>query len=192
MGIPTPAIPSFVDGVVVHQADLNALASNLTNLYNYNQGGFNSQRPACMAIQTVTQSIANNTASLLNFNSAPVNVGTMWVASVPNQITIQAAGIYYIFGQVRYAVNGAASLGVIARGNVMINGTNPATNSVSNTDVPFMTAGNGPTAAAWFVANLAAGATVYLDTLQNTGGAISTSLLYGGSFLSCFYVAAPA
>jgi hypothetical protein len=113
----------------------------------------------------------------------------MWVASVPNQITIQTAGIYYIFGQVRYSFLAGATLGIIARGNIMLNGTTPATNSVSNTDVPFMSLGNGPTAAAWFVANLAAGATIYLDTLQNTGGTIGTSLLFGGSFLSCFYVA---
>jgi len=191
VAIPTPVIPSFTDGTVVHQADLNALASNLTNLYNYNQGAFNSQRPACMAVQTVTQGVANSTATLVNFNSAPVNVGNMWVGSQPTQITIQIAGIYYLFGQVRYPADASGTLGIVCRGNIMINGTNPATNSVSNTDVPFPTVGNGPTAAAWFVSNLAAGAVVYLDTLHNAGAGINTSLLYGGSFLSAFFVAAP-
>lgn len=192
MGVPSPVIPSFTDGTVVHQADLNALASNLTNLYAYNQGGFNTQRPACMAVQTVVQSVANNTASLVSFNSAPVNVGNMWVASQPAQITIQVAGVYYLFGQARYNAAAGATLGIISRGNIMINGTAPATNSVCNTDVPFMTVGNGPSSPAWFVSNLAVGATVYLDTLQNTGGAINTTLGYGGSFLSAFFVAAPA
>lgn len=191
VGVPSPVIPSFTDGTVVHQADLNALASNLTNLYSYNQGAFNTQRPACMAVQTVVQAVTNSIATLVTFNSAPVNVGNMWVASQPAQITIQVAGIYYLFGQVRYAANAGATLGIVSRGNIMINGTTPGTNSVSNTDVPFMTAGNGPTSAAWFVSNLAVGATVYLDTLHNTGGTINTSLLYGGSFLSAFFIAAP-
>lgn len=188
MAIPSPTIPSFTDGSVVHQADLNALASNLTNLYNYNQGAFNSQRPAVMATQTATQSIATSTAATVSFNQAGPNVGNMWTASTPAQIVIQIPGMYYLFGQVRYDVFAGATLGIVARGNILINGTNPATNSVSNTDVPFMTAGNGPTSAAWYVANLAAGATVYLSTLQNTGGTIPTSLLYGGSFLSAFYI----
>jgi hypothetical protein len=192
VAIPSPVIPSFTDGTVVHQADLNALATNLTNLYTYNQGAFNSQRPACMAVQTVTQAITNNVPTLVNFNSAPVNVGSMWVGSQPAQITIQVAGIYYLFGQVRYSTLAGATLGIVSRGNIMINGTTPATNSVCNTDVPFMTAGNGPTSAAWFVANLAVGAVVYLDTLHNAGAGVSTTLLYGGSFLSAFFVAAPA
>jgi hypothetical protein len=188
VAIPSPTIPSFVDGTVVHQADLNALATNLTNLYNYNQGAFNTQRPNVMAVQTVARSIANSTETTMTYDSAGPNVGNMWIASQPTQLTIQIAGSYFIFGQVRYGTLGGATLGTVARGNILINGTNPAANAVSNTDVPFMTVGNGTTSAAWYVANLAAGATVYMSTLQNSGAAMFTALVYCGSFLSAFYI----
>lgn len=188
MAIPSPVIPSFTDGSVVHQADLNALATNLTNLYTYNQGAFNTQRPCAIATQTVAQNINNNAETILTYNQAGPNVGNMWIASQPTQLTIQTPGSYFLFGQVRHNVFAGATLGTIARGNILINGTSPAANSVSNTDVPFMTAGNGTTSAAWYLTNLAAGATIYMSTLQNTGGPVNTVMLYGGSFLAAIFV----
>src|SRR4051812_47309331 len=102
MSIPTPTIPAFTDGMIVHAADLNALAANLTNLYQYNQAGFVSQRPCVIARQTSGQSIPNNTNTLLNFQTAAINTDNMWTAALPNTITIQHAGIYLLMGQIFY------------------------------------------------------------------------------------------
>src|ERR1043165_6085029 len=121
MSIPTPTIPTFTDGMIVHAADLNALAANLTNLYNYNQAGFVSQRPCVIAKQTTGQTLATNTDTLINFQSAAINTDNMWTASVPNQFTIQHAGIYWLFTQTKWPTSAA---GNAVSSSILVNGTN--------------------------------------------------------------------
>lgn len=189
MGVPSPAIPSFTDGTVVHQADLNALASNLTNLYAYNQAGFFTQRPTVLVNATSVQSITQNTDTLLNFQNAVINTDNMWTASVPNHLTIQHAGIYLLFAQWRIQAITGASLTNGLNLNLLVNGTS-TTNSVSMSTTAMMNT-SGSSGIGVFTAtpaNLAAGATVYADVFQNGGSAVNTVTDRGSSFLGAVFL----
>ncbi|MGH7743617.1 MAG: hypothetical protein ACREQ5_02175 [Candidatus Dormibacteria bacterium] len=172
----------------MHQGDLNALASNLTNLYNYGQAGFNSQKPCVIAQQTTGQVIAGTTDTLVNFNAAAINVGTMWVASVPNKITIQVAGVYFVFAQTRWPTIGAATFPANwAQANLLANGTSPSTNTVAMAMTPFTTGGSGSSNQVSTLINLAAGAVLYLDLFGQYTGSATLQTNFGGTFMGAVF-----
>jgi hypothetical protein len=184
---PTPAIPSFTDGTLVRQGDLNALASNLTNLYSYNHGGFRTQRD-CVIVTANSASIAATTDTLISFASASVNTNGMWVAGSPTQITIQTAGVYWVFSQTRWPTVNAPTNSNVVASNLLANGT-AVSNTVASNLVPMIATGGGagPSNQCSTLINLAAGATLYLDVWQNASTAISTGTDYGGTFLGAIY-----
>jgi len=187
MAIPTPAIPSFTDGTIVHATDLNALASNLTNLYNYEQARFNSQRPCVIAKQTTGQAISNATDTLVNFQTATVNTDNMWTASAPNVLTVQHAGIYFVFSQARYPSVGANALNQVLTASLLANGTSFAANAIATMGIipPSVGSGTGP---CFTVINLAAGATLYLNLWQSTGGSVTLGTDGGATYLGAIFL----
>lgn len=188
MGVPSPAIPSFTDGTVVHQADLNALASNLTNLYAYNQAGFFSQRPAAFIKQTTGQAISNSVDTLVSFQTAVINTDNMWVASQPNQLTIQHAGIYLVSGQCKWFWSGASpSFGTVTVMSLLANGTTTA-NAIGANMALFDSAGPGIANQAVMMVNLAAGATLYLNAWQSSGVTQTLATDFGGSYISAVFL----
>jgi hypothetical protein len=188
MVLPTPAIPTFTDGLIVHANDLNALAANLTNLYNYNQASFTSQRPCVIAKQTTGQAIANITDTLITFQSAAVNTDNMWTASVPSQITIQHAGIYFLFAQVRWPTIGSPTFATACALNLMVNGTNAGVNTIASQLLPFVSAGAGSGEQCGVIVNLAVGATVFVDAWQSSGGSVTLPTNFGGTFLGAIFL----
>lgn len=187
MAVPTPTIPTFTDGQIVHATDLNALGSNITNLFNYNQAGFQSQRPCVIATQTTGQSIPVGANTLINFQSAAVNTDNMWTASVANQITIQHAGIYWVFSQTRYpSVTNALNYSVTA--SLLANGTAVPQNAVTTASQIPASIGAGTSLIAASLINLAAGATLFLNAWQSTGGAITLGTDYGSSYLGAIFL----
>lgn len=187
MATPTPAIPTFTDGTIVHATDLNALASNLTNLYNYNQASFTSQRPCVIAKQTTGQAIASATFSTVNFQTALINTDNMWTASVPSQITIQHAGIYYIFSQLRWPVMTPFTSSWAVDGYILANGTAFGNSVTGKSEIPTPNS-IGSTISATTIANLAAGATLFLGAQQTTGSSRTLDTGVGGSFLGAIYL----
>jgi hypothetical protein len=188
MGIPTPTIPTFTDGMIVHATDLNALAANLTNLYLYNNAGFTTQKPCVIAKQTSGQNIPNNSNTLLNFQTAAINTDNMWTASVPNQVTIQHAGIYLLIGQVMYPQLGGATIGTNGGASICVNGTTPITNAVA---VNGNNAGQNspqPTGQMSTLVNLAAGATVFLNAAHTFGSTQTLLTTYGASYLAAIFI----
>lgn len=173
MTAPTPPIPSFTDGTIVHQGSLNALSSNLTNLYNYTLGGFLNSPAFCITNQTIAQSIPNTTATPISFNTTVVNSSTMWVASQPTQLTVTIAGTYLLIGKVRY---GASAAGTFRFAEVMINGTSSPGNVVADSVAPPGTAGSGSAATAVIAYRLAVGNTIFLAALQDSGGGLNTNV----------------
>ncbi|EOD66913.1 hypothetical protein [Amycolatopsis vancoresmycina] len=188
MGIPTPTIPSFTDGQIVHATDLNALASNLTNLYLYNNAGFTTQKPCAIVKQTSGQSIPNNADTVVNFQSAVINTDNMWTASVPGQLTIQHAGIYLLNGQVFYQAIGSPTLATNMGGYICVNGTTSSTNAVGAGGTNAGQGAAGPTANMAALVNLAAGATVFLEATQTTGASQTLRTNFGGSFLAAIFI----
>jgi len=187
MVVPTPALPTFTEGTAVHQADLDALKSNLTNLYNYGQASFSSQKPCAIVQQTSGQSVPNTTDTLVNFQTALVNTDNMWTVVSPNVITIQHAGIYWVFGQARWGAFAGATLTTVGSPTILVNGTNPAVNGVAQNVLPFVIGGAGATSQAGCLVNLAVGATVYFNVWQNIGGTATLQTNYGNTFLGAIY-----
>jgi len=185
---PTPAIPSFTDGTVVHQADLNALASNLTNLYNYNQAGFVTQRPCVFAKQTTGQSISNTTHTLVNMQSEVIDTDNMWTASVANQITIQHAGIYLLFARTRWPAISGANFNLGLFSHILVNGTAVPTNVVTEGIQPMINLAGSQTVMT--MANLAVNATVYLDVWHDAGSALTLATDYGSSYFGAVFLTA--
>lgn len=188
MGIPTPTIPSFTDGTVVHDTALNALAQNLTNLYLYNNAGFVTQKPCAIVKQTSGQSIPNNADTVVNFQSAVINTDNMWTASVPGQLTVQHAGIYLLNGQVFYQAIGSPTLGTNMGGYLCVNGTTSSTNAVGAGGTNAGQGAAGPTANMAALVNLAAGATIFLEATQTTGASQTLRTNFGGSWLAAIFI----
>jgi hypothetical protein len=186
MSIPTPTIPTFTDGMIVHASDLNALAANITNLYTYNQTGFVTQRPCVIAKQTTGQILTSNTDTLINFQSAAINTDSMWTAAAPNQFTIQHAGIYFVFSQTRYPSVPSNALNQGLTASLLANGTSFA-NAIATMGLipPSTGSGTGP---CFTVINLAAGATLYLNLWQSTGGSLTLGTDGGASYLGAIFL----
>jgi hypothetical protein len=189
MAVPSPTVPSFVDGSIVHQAGLNALGQNITNLWNAINGGFNTQKPSVIAQQTTGQPINGNTDTLINFQAAPINVGAMWVASVPNQITIQEAGEYWVFAQLRWPIVAGATFPTnFGQANLLANGTSPGSNTIAMDETGYLTGGSGSANQVGTIINLSAGATLYLDAFGAYSGAVTLPTNFGGTFLGAVYL----
>lgn len=182
MAVPSPTVPSFTDGVVLSASALNALGSNITNLWNTSNGGFRTQRDCVIATQTTGQSIANSTDALISFNGAPVNTNNMWSPSSATQITIQTGGIYWLFGQVRYPAIASPTLATVCTANLWLNGTTPGA-AIAGTDIPLVSQGAGATPQVGTLRNLAVGAVLYLDAWHTAGVSLSTITGSGGCFL---------
>jgi hypothetical protein len=186
MPLPTPPIPNFTDGQLLNAAGLNALAANLNNLYNYNQAGFFGQRPCVIARQTTGQNIPNAVDTLLNFQTTNVNTDNMFVPSQPTQLTIQHAGIYYVYSQTRYGIVAAASLAYGWTASLLANGTSFANAIGTQGQIPPQV-GNG-TVVSGALVNLAAGATLYLNAWQSTGAIQTLGTDGGGSCLGAVFL----
>lgn len=188
MAIPTPAIPTFTDGQIVHATDLNAMASNLTNLYTYNQAGFTSQKPCVIVKQTTGQAIPNNADTVLNFQTAIINTDNMWTASVPGQLTIQHPGIYLLNGQIFYQAIGSPTLATNAGGYLCVNGTNSSLSAIGAGGTNAGQGAAGPTANMAALVNLAAGATVFLEATHTYGASTTLRTNFGGSWLAAVFI----
>ncbi len=120
-----PALPSFVDGTVVHQADLNSLVTNI-NVFADNAAGKRQAsqylRPKLTLVKNTTQTAANGVIVPVNWTSASNNTDNMWTASVPNQVSINTAGLYQINFSVLFQ-NGLTSSGNRSIAWILVNGT---------------------------------------------------------------------
>lgn len=182
-----PALPTFTDGVVVHQADLNALVTNI-NVLAANTAGKQQAaqylRPLCLVRLTSSQNISNNTVTLVNWGVADVNSDNMWTGSQPTQMTVQTAGTY-LLGQSNLFGSGLTSSGNTSDARIMVNGTAPSTNTVSAGTTSIYNGG-------WFVqasavVALAAGATIFFSVTQISGSTATLGTTFGGSHAyACF------
>lgn len=167
---PVPAISTFTDGAAAHQVDLNTLTANLTNLYNYDLGGFRTNRPLA-AVRCTTESFATGSDTQITWDTVDLNYDSMWNSASTGQLTVNTAGIYRLYLQV--AQNGA--LGFDENAFICVNGTSRQNNAVGT-----MNAGSGITLNCQATVSLAAGSTIYGFIFQNTGASQSVRTIYGG------------
>lgn len=183
-----PALPTFTDGTIPHQADFNSLVSNINilaaNTAGKQQAG-NYIRPVCSIHLTTTQNILTGTTSLVTWGAADINTDTMWVASTANQMTVQTAGTYFLTMSCIFA-NGLTSSGAASEARIMVNGTAPATNTVACSTTSIYNSG-------WFVsatavAVLAANATIYFAVAQSSGSTGQLISGFGGCHASAVFL----
>lgn len=181
-------VTTFTDGVVVHQADLNNLSTNITTLCQQTTGKTAAQgassKPLAQVDMNAVQSIPNATVTLVSWNLASTQItDTVWVASAPTQLTIVTAGWYAMDLQVCWD-NGATTNRVIG---MMVNGTTPSANSVSEINYIGTTTTVFKHRATAY-AHLSAGATIYAYVSQSSGGGSlninPSSISYPGTYMS--------
>lgn len=90
-----PTAPDFDDGIV-DSSYLNRLAAAIQ---------FAQAKPRCKAIQSVAQSLANNTLTVLTWNSVEFDDYVMWDAGLPSRITALYPGYYDLGGGASFAAN---------------------------------------------------------------------------------------
>lgn len=118
MTAPYPAVPTFTDGALVQQYQLNGLAQHINDLYIRNLGAFRTTVPVCTLRLTSTQSIAYNTdARVASWDVADINTDNMWSSANPSYMVVNTAGIYVVFAQI-VTQGTATNLGV----RVVVNG----------------------------------------------------------------------
>lgn len=183
-----PTLPTFTDGTVVHQADLNSLVSNI-NILALNTAGKQQAaqylRPLCLIRLTATQSINNATTTLVNWGVADVNTDSMWTGSTPTQMTAQTAGVYVLSFSSLFA-NGLTTSTNPSEARIMVNGTSPSTNTVACGTYSIYNGG-------WFVGTsatvqLAAGATIFFAVTQSSTATATLGTTFGGSHGSAVFV----
>lgn len=168
-----PALPTFLDGSLVHQSDLNALSANLRYLTAYVLGGDTTAKPLTLLRQTTGQGFPTGVATVVNWDTADKNTDGAWSASAPNVVYVQTAGFYRITYQGGYPANSSANNQLF----ILVNGTDIVNNAAATTS--------------WFgnysnveiTTQLAAGASVQAAFLQTLGTTQTSSTAYGGQRL---------
>src|SRR4051812_38521484 len=91
---PEPEVPTFVDGQIVQQSDLQALAEHAALLFGWLQGGFRSQKPL-LELRATTGVLTNAPAFTL-WQQVGVNSDFMYGSIVTPSVFINTPGIYLI------------------------------------------------------------------------------------------------
>lgn len=170
---PVPAVPTWTDGAVMHQYDLNCLPANQTNLYAYNLGGFRTNKPLA-AVRCTTQTIPNAVDTQVFWDTKDLDYDSMWSPSSTGQLTVNTAGIYRIYLQCSQSGPTAVIVCYIC-----INGTSTQNNSVGT-----MAPSTGLTVAATATVGLAAGSVIYGFFYQATGSSQLVLTTSGGTRLT--------
>lgn len=165
-------MPTFTDGVVVHQASLNSLSTGINNLSAYTLGAAPPRAyvPTLRLRKNAQQTFTTNTITNISWDTIDVNNDNMFTLSTNNVVTIQTAGSYAVDLEFGWELNASG-------GRVMWvtkNGTNPTSNSIgideqlANSGV---STGRGITHhIANMLPNCVVGDTFYCQVFQSSGG----------------------
>lgn len=170
---------NFVDGTIVHQGALNNLSANGDTLCQITTGKTSasgvSSKPIVEAHLTATFNVANSLDTLISWNAQGYDTDNMWTASQSTQFNIQTAGKYRISTVSDWTANVTGQRVT----KIMVNGTgnaNVVASFIGNASSAFDTC--YPVA---YTVQLAAGAVVYIDVFQTSGGALTLGTSFGGT-----------
>ncbi|MFD1145983.1 hypothetical protein [Saccharothrix hoggarensis] len=179
---------SFVDGVLVHQADLNNLSVNIDTLTQLTQGkpaaSGVSHKPMAMVKLTSPQPVNNSTDLIVPWHAEVYDFDNLWTPGSANRFSVQTSGKYVI----RMGTDWSANATGLRTTKIFVNGTSNA-NTVAGYSAPppsafdaFYTVESPPV-------SLAAGASVYFDVFQSSGVTLDLGLSFGGTWASIEWVA---
>lgn len=178
------SMPTFTDGVVVHQASLNSLSTGINNLSTYVLGAVppRSYVPAVRLRRTNAQTITNATNTTVSWDTVDSNPDNMFTLVSPTQITIQTAGSYAL--DVEWGWTSSSSGDRVIWGTK--NGTSTTANSVCTDEQhgAALITGRGNTMhIATVLPGCVVGDTFFVVVFQNSGGSL-TSITSGFQPLS--------
>lgn len=177
IGVPYPVIPTFTDGLLVHQPDLNALSQHTNDLYVQNVGGFYTKAPACTVRKTTGQSIPNATDTAVSWDVADVNSFGMWTSAAPIVISILVSGTYLLYTQL--VTNGTATeMGV----RILVNGLSAQLNSITTFSSQAL-AGSASN-----IATLVAGSVVSASCYQKNASPATLQTTFGSCRLAAVLI----
>lgn len=167
-------MPTFTDGTVVHQGDLNLLSTGINNLSTYSLGAVPPRAyiPTLKLRKNAQQSIPTNANTNVSWDTIDVNNDSMFTLSAPTVITIQTAGSYIVDVEFGWELNSTG-------GRVLWvnkNGSNPAANGIG-IDEQAATSGISTSRGnthhiANMLPNCVVGDTFVVTVFQSSGGAL--------------------
>lgn len=182
---PTPAIPTFVDGATTIVSPLNDLTASFTNLYNYTQGGFRTEKPLCVVYRLKSEGGPRPSVdNLVNWDSVYANTDFMFTASANDTLTVHTPGWYRLSLQVHFDATPAG----LRACKIMVNGSAPGTNSVATDARIPVTSSEGTVVFCSALVGLAAGSTILANCYQSSGGASMVITTFSASFLSAEWI----
>lgn len=183
----TTPMPTFTDGAIVHQGQLNLLAAGITNLSLLLNGvpPTRAYIPAVSVKTTTPHTIPNNAdTTVTTWDGSSINNDAMWSSGL-TALTLQTGGVYIAWAQTHFTANAVGIRAV----HVMLNGTSIIANSVAVATVNNLNAGGGNAFTAMSMPmRLAPGATLYLSVYQNSGGGLNIDIPESGTFLSALRI----
>lgn len=175
-------MPTFTDGSITTAANLNAIATGISNLGTLLTGIAATRLyiPTVAATINAPQAMPTALDTLVDLTNATINNDYDYVTS-RSEPTIQTAGIYVAYAQVNWDGNTAG----VRAAHILLNGTAISNSVAASTTNPVTTAGVGTcTVLMTPPMSLAAGAILYLSVFQNSGGNLNLILNESGTYLT--------
>jgi hypothetical protein len=182
------ALSQFLDGVLVHQGDLNNLSANIDALTQLTTGknaaSGVSSKPMAMVHLVAPVNVNSNVDAAVAWAARDYDTDNLWTPSVADHFVVQTPGKYVI----RAGTAWTQAAGGTRTSKVFINGT-ANTNMVAGWSGP-----GAPSSSTYYTVttppvSLATGATVYLDVWQDSGSTQQLVTTLGGTWFSIEWVA---
>lgn len=168
-------MPTFTDGVVVHQASLNSLSTGINNLSTYTLGAAPPRTyvPTLRLRKNGQTTITTNLNTNVSWDTIDVNTDNMFTLSAPTVITVQTAGSYAVmveYGWVQNSTGGRVLW-------VNKNGSNPSANGIGIDEQaasgPISTSRGNTHHIANMLPNCVVGDTFVVTVFQSSGGGLA-------------------
>lgn len=190
------ALPTFADGKLVQQGQLNSVTAGVDTLCQITTGKTASSGVASKPIgywyRNANQSIASGTDTIVSWTTESYDTDNMWSVGAADHLLIATPGKYVITAQVDWTPN---ATGYRAQ-RILLNGTNRNTDVISEYSFPV----TGSAVESIFQVEtyplaLVAGDVIYLQVRQQSGvalsaiGAADPKTVFGGTWISAEWVA---
>jgi hypothetical protein len=173
-----PTLPTFTDGTVPRAADLNAIGTNIKNLYKvatggqryapYTPGGKGPIKPlTVISVTNPNYLLSSGGSTLITWDTVLANSDNAWSPLDAGLFVINTPGLYRMHLQVNLVTTTPSQTAAL----ILVNGSSVSTNSVAYANAYGTAIGCSATA------ELAALSTIYCGAFQNTGSPVGVGLL---------------
>lgn len=159
---------------------LNRYPAHILALYTQTVGGWRTGKPMCLVKAVDAGGVPNSTDTVIQFQTAAQDTDGMYSSTSPTQLTVQTTGWYRVVLQVHWDTTTTGRRAC----KIMVNGIDPGSNAIASDARDLGTPGEGTLTSCEGLAHLAAGATIYGNVWQSSGGTLHFVSGFSGTFLS--------